>query len=184
MNSMMQKVSYLAAAAMFAGAAAGAQSAPASGATAHTSTCGLAEQSTNDQGKLVIVAQCTGDLPGVLTLVVNDPQAAALSGEWALNVSYTAPLHPNAPLDSTTGGDPDAAQGEQLIQKGTISGVIQGGTASTVGTKVVLLNGVQLGLQVGSMQFAGVTKNSGSGAVSASSLDDRAASTSTVSLTF
>jgi hypothetical protein len=164
------------------GASAKAQSAPGT-PVAHNSQCSIAEQSVDDQGRKVIVTQCSGDLPGVLTLVLANPADASLSGEWALNVSYTAPLHPNAPLDPNA-TDPDEAVGETLIQKGVIHGTIVGGTASLVNGNVVLLNGVQLALTSGSLQFTNIVKGTGSGSVSGTSLDDRNASSTSLTLTF
>lgn len=157
-----------------------AQAAPNAPVTYNTQ-CGIADQSLDTQGRRVIVTQCGGDLPGVLTLVLSNSADGSLSGEWALNVSYTAPLHPDAQPDPNS-PDPDEAQGEQLIQKGTLSGTIAGGSATVANGQVTALTSLQLGITGGSIQFAGLTK--GSGAVNATHVDDRIASTAYLTLTF
>jgi hypothetical protein len=171
-----------AAAALCVAAPAAAQTASASAVT-YNSSCGIAEQTIDDHGRTVIVTQCGGDLPGVLTLVLADPQSATLSGEWALNVSYTAPLHPGAPPVANS-NDLDSGVGEQLIQKGVIHGTIVGGTAGMVGGQVSTLSSLQLAIGGGSVQFAGLTKSAGTGALSATNVDDRTASSTSLTLTF
>ena len=100
--------------------------------TTYDSSFSIASQRVDPQGHTVIIMQGTGDLPGVLTLVLSlASDGTVASGEWALNVSYTAPLNPGAPPKPDS-PDPDSGVGEQLIQKGTLSGTIAGG--STVAT--------------------------------------------------
>jgi hypothetical protein len=154
-----------------------AQAAPVT----YNSTSGLATQYVDSQGHTVIVLQGIGDLPGVLTLVLTVASDGTVSGEWAMNVSYSAPLHPDAQPDPTA-TDADGAQGDQLIQKGMLKGKIVNGSATMANGQITALTSLQLNIVAGSIQFAGVT--TGSGAVNATHLDDRTTSTAYVSLTF
>lgn len=148
----------------------------------YKSSFSIAEQSVDPQGRTVIVMQGTGDLPGVLTLVLNVGADGAISGgEWALNVSYTAPSHPEAQIDPTL-QDPDAAQGEKLVQKGVLSGSISSGSTTVANGVVSAINTLQLVITHGSMQFAAVTQ--GSGSVTGTRIDQRANSSAFTSLTF
>lgn len=151
-------------------------------ATTYHSTFSIASQSIDDHGRTVIIMQGTGDLPGVLTLVLNLAADGSISsGQWALNVSYTAPLNPNAPPDPTS-SDADSAQGEQLIQKGVLSGTIAAGSTASANGQVSAFTSLQLVITAGSMQFAAVT--SGNGAANGTHIDDRSNSTAYTSLTF
>ena len=152
------------------------------GPTAHNDSLGLASQYHDSQGRLVITMQANGDLPGVLTLVVEtNPDGTIRSGEWALNVSYTAPLHPDA-APNPSSSDPDSGQGEQLIQRGTLTGTIEGGSLVVNGDAVTGVNGLLLQVGAGSIEFASV--NAGSGQVDATSVADSTNSTGTASLSF
>jgi hypothetical protein len=151
-------------------------------ATTYNSSFTIASQSIDDHGRTVIIMQGTGDLPGVLTLVLSMAADGSVSGgEWALDVSYTAPLHPNAQPDPTL-TDPDSAIGEQLIQKGTLSGTIASGSTIAVNGQVTEFNSLQLVITTGTLQFAGVT--AGNGAANGTHIDDRADSSAYTSLTF
>jgi hypothetical protein len=154
------------------------QQSPAS----YNDNLGLASQGHDDQGRLVITMQANGDLPGVLTLVVStNPDGTIRSGEWALNVSFTAPLNPDAvPVPDSP--DPDAAAGEQLIQRGVITGSIEGGSVSLNGDSVTAVTGLLLSVGSGSLQFASVS--AGSGQVDATSVGDWTNSTGIASLSF
>jgi hypothetical protein len=142
----------------------------------------IAQQSVDSNGHTVVVMQAAGDLPGVLTLVLSTSANGTITGgEWAMNVSYTAPLHPGAAPDPTS-ADPDSAVGEQLIQKGVLSGKISSGSATMANGQVQELSSLQLVVTGGSMQFAKVS--AGSGSVSGVHIDDRDNSSGNVSLTF
>ena len=148
----------------------------------YKSSFSIAEQSVDPQGRTVIVMQGTGDLPGVLTLVLNvGADGAIRGGEWALNVSYTAPSHPEAQIDPTL-QDPDSAQGETLVQKGVLSGSISGGSTTVANGVVSTIGSLQLVITHGTMQFAAVTQ--GSGSVTGTRIDQRANSSAFTSLTF
>ena len=152
------------------------------GPAAYNDNLGLASQYYDNDGRLVITLQAKGDLPGVLTIVVlTNADGTIRSGEWALNVSYTAPLHPNAPPDPNS-SDPDSAQGEQLVQRGTLTGTIEGGSVVLNGSAVAGVNGLLLQVASGSMEFSAV--NAGSGQVDATSVADSTNSTGTASLSF
>lgn len=151
-------------------------------ATTYNSNFTIASQSVDAQGRTVIIMQGTGDLPGVLTLVLTtDINGSVTGGQWALNVSYTAPLNPNATPDPNS-PDPDSATGEQLIQKGTLSGTISSGSAAIANGQVTSFTSLQLVVTTGTLQFAAVT--TGNGTATGTQIDDRANSAASTSLTF
>jgi hypothetical protein len=105
--------------------------------TTYNSSFSIASQSLDSQGRTVIIMQGTGDLPGVLTLVLSlASDGTVASGEWALNVSYTAPLNPDAPPVAPDSPDPDSGVGEQLIQLGVLSGKIASGSTAAANGQV------------------------------------------------
>jgi hypothetical protein len=150
--------------------------------TTYNSSFSVASQSVDDHGRTVIIMQGGGDLPGVLTLVLFMAADGSISGgEWALNVSYTSPLNPDAQPDYSL-PDPDSPIGEQLIQKGTLSGTIASGSATISEGGVSAFTSLQLVISTGTLQFSGVT--SGNGSAYGIHIDDRANSAAYTSLTF
>lgn len=150
--------------------------------TTYDSSFSIASQRVDPQGHTVIIMQGTGDLPGVLTLVLSlAPDGTVASGEWALNVSYTAPLNPGA-APKPDSPDPDSGVGEQLIQKGTLSGTIASGSTIASNGQITEFTSLQLAISSGTLQFAGVT--AGNGAANGTNINDRANSAASTSLTF
>jgi len=157
-------------------------SAAAQSPTAYNVTLGLANQTQDSQGRTVITMVAAGDLPGVLTLVLStSPDGTVTGGEWALNVSYTSPLNPNAQPDPTY-PDPDAAIGEQFIQLGVLKGVVTTGSATLANGSVTALAAAQLSVTGGTVRFASVS--SGAGTVVGSNTADPINSTGSMILTF
>jgi len=152
------------------------------GTAVYNSKFALAEQWIDPQGHTVVVMQGGGDLPGVLTLVLNVGADGAISGgQWALNVSYVAASHPLVQIDPTR-QDPDSALGEKLVQKGVLSGTISGGSTSAANGVVSTINTLQLTITHGTLQFAAVTQ--GKGTVVGTRMDHRANASAFTSLTF
>jgi hypothetical protein len=150
--------------------------------TPHSSSFSLAQQSTDASGRTVILMQGTGDLPGVLTLVLSlNADGSIGGGEWALNVSYVAPLNPNAQYNPAA-ADPDETAGEQLIQKGVLSGTIASGSATVTNGMVTAVGPLQLLISQGTLQFAGVAQ--GNGTFAGTQINDRTNSTGNATLTF
>jgi hypothetical protein len=150
--------------------------------TTHNISLALADQSIDAQGRTVITMMATGDLQGVFTLVLSiAPDGTVTDGEWALNVSYMAPLNPNAQPDPSL-PDPDSPIGEQLIQRGVIKGLVNGGSAVMSGGVVDALVGVALAVTGGTLEFASVPN--GNGIVSSSNTTDRNNSTGSIVLNF
>jgi hypothetical protein len=142
----------------------------------------VADQATDAQGRTVITMMATGDLPGVFTLALSiAPDGTVTDGEWALVVSYTAALNPNAQPDPSL-PDPDSAVGEQLIQRGVIKGLVNGGSAIMAGGGVDGLVDVSLAVSGGTVEFAAVPN--GSGTVNGSNTTDRNNSTGSIVLNF
>jgi hypothetical protein len=160
------------------GLSANAQQSP----TAYKSTFSIAEQSVDAKGHTVIVMQGEGELPGVLTLVLSiGADGGVTGGEWALNVSYTAPEHPFKQIDPTL-QDPDSAMGEILVHKGVLSGRISAGSTVFANGVVSTINSLQLVITHGSMQFAKVTQ--GTGTIVGTHIHQRANSSAASVLTF
>jgi hypothetical protein len=156
----------------------GAQQSPAT----YNVTLALADQHVDDHGRTVITMMASGDLRGVLTLAISSaPDGTVIDGEWSLNVSYTAPLNPNAQPDPSS-SDPDAGTGEQLIQRGVLSGTITGGSITRADGQVTGLSGLGLSLTNGTVEFADVPN--GFGTFDGSSVNDRTNSTGSMTLTF
>jgi hypothetical protein len=135
----------------------------------------LAEQSQDDQGRTVVTMISKGDLPGVLTLALSMASDGTVTGgEWSLVVSYTDIVNPQ--------GQTEEEKGETLIQKGVLSGtVLAGGTTLNNGV-VSAIGYLQLDLSHGTVEYASVPN--GSGSASGTSIDDRANSAGSATLTF
>ncbi len=150
-----------------------AQSSP----TTHNLTLSNVAETIDADGRRVFVAKVTGDLPGVLTLALRVGANGAISGgEWALTVSYIqfGPPDPD--------GDGDAS--ESLVQRGVIKGSVNsGGSAVLVGNGLASdLSSVQLNVTGATVDFASTT--SGSGSVLGSDLNQQAASSGYLTITF
>jgi len=162
--------------------AAGTLRAAAQTQTTYTITLAIASQFQDDQGRNVVTMQATGDLPGVLTLVLaTAPDGTVTSGEFAFNSSYTAALNPDAVPDYSL-PDPDEPIGEKLVQLGVLSGSVSGGFATLAGSQVQALTSVQLVIESGTVQYAAVT--SGTGSADGTAVNDPVNSTGSMTLTF
>ena len=92
---------------------------------------------------------------GALKFTVN-ADGTIESGEWAVVVSYIEDLNP----DGTVATHPEAAEESgphqefiRLINKGTLSGTIASGAASTSASGALVLNNLQLQITNGTMTF-------------------------------
>ena len=143
--------------------------------TTYNINLALAEQSQDDQGRQIVTMMASGDLPGLLTLVLSvAPDGTVTGGEWSLVVSYVTIVNPN--------GQTEEEKGETLVQKGVLSGtVLAGGTTLNNGA-VSAIGYLQLDLSQGTVQYASVPN--GSGSASATSTDDRTNSAGSATLTF
>lgn len=142
--------------------------------TTHDLTLASSNETTDSQGRLVLVWNVKGDLPGTLTLRMTMSATGAITGgDWALDVSYIE----FGPLSS------DGDHEESLIQRGVLKGSIAGGAAvlNSTGT-AVNLSGVQLVVTGATQQFSSV--RSGSGSIVGSQLDNSANSNGLLALTF
>lgn len=151
-------------------ATAHAQSQP----SAHNMQLSSATESIDSNGRVVLIANTQGDLPGVLTVAMTvGPDGRVSSGEWALSVSYNQ-------LSGTT---QDGTAGTTLVQQGTLKGAVSGGFAAVGGDGLVTdLNGLQLSLASATLQFASAT--TGTGTANGNHMNDQAASNGTLTLTF
>lgn len=142
----------------------------------HNLSLSAVTQTTDANGRKVLVAHVSGDLPGILTLaLVIGPSGVVTGGEWALNVSYIQ----FGPPDADGDGDPS----ESLVQRGVIKGAIMGGSAVLNSNGLATdLSGIQLQITGATVQFAATT--SGSGSVLGSSINQQAASSGLLAITF
>lgn len=154
-----------------------AQSLSAQGAlVTHNLTLNDAAETIDIHGRRVLVASVQGDLSGVLTLaLVVSPNGVVTGGEWALNVSY---LEYGPPDD-----DADGDASEKLVQRGVVKGQV--GSGSIVPASDGLpsdLSAIQLSITGATLEFAAV--KTGTGTVTGNSMNQRSASTGTLSINF
>jgi len=144
--------------------------------TTHTLTVANAKESIDAKGRIILVGNVKGDLPGVLTLALTvGPSGTITSGEWALNVSY---IKFGAP---EVNGDGD--ESESLVQLGVLKGTVAAGVAGRATNGLAIaLNGLQLNVTGATVQFAKTTK--GTGTFNGSSLNSQTASSASLSITF
>jgi hypothetical protein len=137
-------------------------------------------------GRLVIAVSAAGDLRGALTLTITGTSSTGeiTSGEWVLVNTYIEDVFG----DGHSAGDghdeeyPGHHAGERLVQLGSLSGAIKGGTLLFDSGRVSALRFVQLEVALGSLSFAGV--RDGAGTLALSGLDDVATSSGNAALTF
>ncbi|HEY7789969.1 MAG TPA: hypothetical protein VIC33_05625 [Vicinamibacterales bacterium] len=154
--------------------------AQSAGPQAYTSTLSHARVSLAAGNHVVITMQATGDLPGLLTLTLDeDPATGSFTkGSWALAVSYAEYL----PITGTAPSDDPDAQPLEYVNKGTLGGTLTGVTLQIDSNgQLVGLSGVQLSIVSGSLQFDGAT---GTGATQATGLADFDHTSGSLSLTF
>jgi hypothetical protein len=144
--------------------------------TTHNLTLANATESIDARGRIVLVANVQGDLPGVLTLaLVVSPDGTVTGGEWALNVSYIQFGPPSSD------GDGDAS--ESLVQLGVIKGSVSGGSTGLASNGfATALTAIQLNVTGATVQFAGTTN--GSGSVTGSSMDRQDTSSGSLTISF
>ena len=152
----------------------------------HTRNVSLsrAEISQATDGDVIVAMRAVGDLPGALTLKINQNRTdnTIAGGEWALVVSY---------IEHAAHGDHDHEEGEAgdghgsevLIRKGTLKGTISGGslTLNSDGS-VASVDSVQLNINGGTIEFDKVS--SGHGIAHGTGLQDSRNSSGTLSLNF
>ncbi len=144
--------------------------------TTHNLTLSNVVETINADGRHVLVAHVAGDLPGILTLaLVIGPNGIVTGGEWALDVSYIR----FGPPDADGDGDPS----ESLVQRGVIKGAITGGSAVlNPRGSATDLSGIQLHITGATVEFAAINK--GTGSVLGSSMNQQAASSGLLAITF
>ncbi len=121
----------------------------------------ISRVSLDGNGRLVVSMDAAGDLPGAMTFIIDrNANNTIRGGQWALVVAhaeYSGELEEDGDAPNMT-----------LVNQGTLWGSIIGGVVLVdAGGDVVGLDGVQLNLESGSLEFGGVT---GSGAAQATDL--------------
>ncbi len=144
--------------------------------TTHNLTLSNVAETKDADGRQVFVAHVAGDLPGILTLALRiGPGGIVLGGEWALDVSYIR----FGPPDADGDGDPS----ESLVQRGVIKGAVTGGSAVLNAVGVATdLSGIQMNITGATVEFAGTS--TGTGSVLGSSVNQQAASSGFLAITF
>jgi hypothetical protein len=143
--------------------------------TTRSVTLSVARVSVDANNRLVVSMEACGDLLGELTLMIDrNSDNTIRGGDWALVVGH-------AEYSGTPDADGDQP-GVKLVRRGTLWGSISGGTVllnSDGG--VASLDGLQLTLGSGSLEFDGAT---GSGSAQATDLQDTQTSRGSLILTF
>lgn len=146
-----------------------------------------AEQvSTGPDGRTVVTAAAAGDIRGALTLTITGVNSAGTitSGEWALVNSYIQDVAVSHAPHSGEGTEAhEHPGGELLVNHGTLSGKITGGTLTyDADGKLSALGYVQLSISLGSLTFQSVT--SGTASLALTGIQDPARSTGAAAFTF
>ncbi|MDQ1741497.1 MAG: hypothetical protein QOE53_3149 [Pseudonocardiales bacterium] len=144
---------------------------------AHNVTLRTARVSKTEDGRVVVLMEADNDLKGSLTMTLErDANGTTITGGfWALVLSYTE-------LTPSEGGDGDGAS-ERLIQKGTLSGSVTGGSLTLdADGNVAAINSAQLTITQGSVAYEGV--NAGGGSAQENDLQDAAKSSGSLVLNF
>ena len=159
----------------------------AQGPATHNVTLRAEQISRGDDGRLVITAASSGDLRGALTLTITGtgPNGAITSGEWALVSTYIQDVLAEGHTDSDGHHEdlPGHHAGELLVQRGTLSGKITGGTLTfDADGRPSALGYIQLAISQGSLTFAGV--ESGTASLALNGLTDPVTSSGAAAFTF
>lgn len=159
----------------------------AQGPTNHSVTLKADQISRGVDGRLVVTASATGDLRGALTLTITGTSSngAVTSGEWVLVNTYIEDLFGEGHSENDGHDEefPGHHAGEHLVQLGSLSGQITGGTLTLdADGRVSSLTYLQLAVSLGSLTFDGV--RDGSGTLALSGLQDVAASSGSAAITF
>lgn len=147
-----------------------------------------AEQvSRGDDGRLVVTAAASGDLRGALTLTITDVAAngTITSGEWALVSTYIQDVLGDGHTEADGHDEevPGHHAGELLVQRGTLSGKITGGTLTLDGDgRPSALSYIQLSISLGSLTFEGI--ESGTASLALNGLQDVVTSSGAAAFTF
>jgi hypothetical protein len=126
-----------------------------------------ARTSSTASGRLVITADASGDLPGLLTLTLDVVDGIVAGGEWALVVSYVedldVPAHDHRIEHEAGEGAEQIPHQEhiRLVDKGTLGGSVTGGHVSYIGGSVDRLTDVQLSIESSSLTFEGIRAGGG-----------------------
>lgn len=148
-----------------------------------------AQVSALPNGKVVVTMEAKGDLRGLLTLTLDTAGNQITGGEWVLVSRYVEYLdedghvltleeeaeHPHSETEPHS-------ERLRFVDKGSVSGaVVSGQLAKDANGATTGVDSVGLSLDAGSLTFAGA---SGTGSGSATSLQDVAASSGSLVLTF
>ena len=159
----------------------------AQGPTTRNVTLKADQISRGEDGRLVIAVSAAGDLRGALTLTITgtSPTGEITSGEWVLVNTYVEDLFGEGHTEDDGHDEeyPGHHAGERLVQRGSLSGAIQGGTLTLDSDeRISSLAFVQLGISLGSLSFNGV--RDGSGSLALWGLGDAASSSGNAAFTF
>lgn len=155
-------------------------------ATTRNLTLRAEQVSTGSDGRTVVTVAAGGDMRGALTLTITSVNSAGTitSGEWALVNSYIQDVAASHAPHSGQGTDThEHPGGELLVNHGTLSGKITGGTLTyDADGKLSALGYVQLSISLGSLTFERVT--SGTASLALTGIQDPARSTGAAAFTF
>ena len=143
--------------------------------------------SRGEDGRLVIAISASGDLRGALTLTITGTSSTGsiTGGEWVLVNTYIEDVLGEGHTEDDGHDEeyPGHHAGERLIQLGSLSGAITGGTLTLDSSgNASSVTFVQLGIALGSLSFDGV--HEGTGSLALSGLEDVARSSGSAAFTF
>lgn len=131
----------------------------AASSASHASTASSPRVDVLDGGRVVVNLALTGDLPGLLTLNLQQQSDGSVTGEWALKVAYADHTDP------ATGEEPPIEEDEdhphkdfmRLVNRGTLGGAVTAGSLSFGADGILGDLTATLTINQGSLEFEGAT---------------------------
>ncbi len=141
--------------------------------TVHNGTLDGSRVTNLEGGRIVVSTYVAGGFKGLLSVWIQTDGSAVTGGDWALVHAYS---------EDAGDGHGEHSEGENFVNKGTLSGKITGGGISLDPQgNLASLNALQLSLTSGSLTYDGVQ---GYGSVSLSDAGSEVTSTGTITLDF
>ncbi|MEO8680504.1 MAG: hypothetical protein ABI665_15740 [Vicinamibacterales bacterium] len=127
--------------------------------TSHASTATHPRVDVMAAGKVVVSLDMSGDLPGILTLNLQQQPDGSVTGDWALVVAYADARDPatgDEPSHEETVGHPHK-DFLTLVRRGTLGGSITSGSLAFAADGSLADLTAALAIDVGSVEFDGAS---------------------------
>jgi hypothetical protein len=133
----------------------------------HTTTYGAttlsqAKVSQTSPSSYVVTLEASGDLRGLLTLKVEVAADGSASGQWALKIAHLQDLYSDgSPAPQPEPHEEGVGHTEHiaLVDKGTLGGPVSSAFARFEGGDLAALEGIELDIVSGSLEYDGATGN-------------------------